>query len=153
MIYVYDTVLAPYETSLKRYGANYKLEKVSRMGEQRFYNFACAGREKILVVPHFAIQYREVEKIYQGFKDSKKYETYLSHIKKKINRYPVIETMPDEDSVTGERIVITVDYKDIQVQFFFMGDALLYSNEFEIIDNNLFGNGGVVSMNINMEET
>ncbi len=45
MMYVYDTIIQPYETTLKRYGGTYTLKNISRMEQQRFYLFEASGRE------------------------------------------------------------------------------------------------------------
>ena len=152
MIYIYDTVIEPYETQLKRYGAMYRLENRTRMGNQVFYTFTAPGLEKLLIVPRFAEQYRQVEKFYHKIAVSKKLETCLAHIRKELNKRIIVEEFPNEDSETGVMKMISVDYKDIRVQFDVMNHRLRLSQEFEITDNNLFGNGVVVIMNMNMEE-
>lgn len=152
MIYIYDRVIEPYETSMKRYGVLYRLENRTRMGNQVFYTFTASGQEKILVIPHFAEQYKEVERFYQKISGYKKLETCIAHIKKELNKRIVLEEIPNEASETGMMTVITVDYLDIQVQFEYMNHNLVFSPEFEIIDNNIFGNGIVVIMNMDMED-
>ncbi len=152
MIYIYDRTIEPYETTIRRYGATYTLEKVTRMGEQKFFSFVSSGREKILVVPRFAEQYFQAEKIFDKFKNCKKLETCINHIKRGFNRYVVVEEFPNEDSETGIMIMITVDYMDIRLQFQFMNNELSLYPEFEILNNNIFGNGVVVTMNLNMED-
>lgn len=151
MIYVYDTVLQPYESTLKRYGVSYRLEKVSRMGEQRFFTFTAPGHEKILVVPRFAEQYRHIEKLYQRFASCRRLETCLRHIKQEISRQVVKEEVPNDQSANGVMIVMTTVYADIQIQFEFMNNTLRLNPEFEILENNLFGNNVIVIMNLNME--
>jgi hypothetical protein len=152
MIYIYDIVIEPYVTTIKRYGTVYKLENRTRMKNQVFYTFASPGEEKLLVVPYFAEQYRVVEKFYQKIKTCKKLETCLNHIKKELNNRTVVEEFQNGDSETGTMSVITVDYSDIQVQFEFMNHKLTLSPDFEIKSNNIFGKGIVVTMNLDMEE-
>ncbi len=152
MIYIYDTVIAPFETKVKRYGATYTLENRTRMGDQMFYTFKAEGRESLLFVPRFAEQYREVEKFCQRNSYCRKLETCKAHIHREISKYLKVDKMPNEDSETGVMTVIVADYKDIKVQFNYMNDRLSLDPEFEIISNNLFGNGIVVLMNLNMEE-
>ncbi len=151
MIYIYDTVIAPFETKIKRYGAVYTLENRTRMGDQQFYTFGASGREPLLIVPRFAEQYREVEKFAQRYSYCKKLETCKAHIHQEISRYLKVEKMPNNDSDTGIMWVITAEYKDIKVEFDYMNNRLTLSPEFEIINNNIFGNGIVVLMNVNME--
>ncbi len=151
MVYIYDRVVEPYETKIKRYGATYTLENRTRMGEQHFYTFSAEGRESLLVVPRFAEQYREVEKFCLRHSYSKRLETCCGHIRREINKHLDIDTMPNNESATGIMTVIGAHYKDIKVEFNFMNNRMTLSPEFEIISNNLFGNGIVVLMNLNME--
>lgn len=150
MIYVYDSIPDKDDTTFKRYGVNYKLERRFKMGNHTFISFVHPGYEKILVVPDFAIQYREVEKKYLRFGKEKKLEEFLVLIKKGICRTPVVEDIPDDESKTGIAQHITCDYKDIQVTFDFRNNTLFFSKEFEILDNNVFGNGVVVLMDMDM---
>ncbi len=151
MIYIYDTVVAPYETKLRRYGATYTLENRTRMGDQQFYTFGASGRESLLIVPRFAEQYKEVEKFCQKYTYCRKLETCKAHIHREISRYLKVDKMPNSDSETGIMWAITAEYKDIKVEFDYMNNRLTLNPEFEIISNNLFGNGIVVLMNMNME--
>lgn len=151
MMYVYDTVIAPYETTLRRYGGVYTLKNVTRMENQRFFKFECSGRESVLVVPHFVEQFKAIEKTLEQFKISKKPEAGLNFVRKHFDRHAVMELVPNEDSRMGVMQSISAQYKDIKVLFEYMNDELSLVQEFEIVDKNLFGNGIMVSMNINME--
>ncbi len=152
MVYIYDTVIDEFETRVKRYGAYYELENRTRMGDQVFYTFAAKDRESLLFVPRFAEQYRAVEKFCRKYSYSKKLETCKAHIQREINKYIKVEKMPNKESATGIMYVISAIYKDIKVEFNYMNNRMTLSPEFEIISNNLFGNGIVVLMNINMED-
>ncbi len=152
MVYIYDRVIEPYETKIRRYGAIYTLENRTRMGEQQFYTFVSPGRESLLVVPRFAEQFREVEKFCLRYSYSKKLETCCGHIRREINKRIEIDTMPNDESDTGIMTTIAAHYKDIKVEFQFMNSRMYLNPEFEIISSNLFGNGIVVLMNLNMEE-
>lgn len=151
LMYVYDTVVAPYETTIHRYGGTYTLKNISRMDNQRFFKFECSGRESILVVPRFVEQFRAVEKVLDQFKPSKKEEAGLNFVRKHYDRHAVAEVVPNDLSATGQMTLITVKYEDIQLQFEYMNQQLTLVQEFEILDKNLFGNGIVVSLNINTE--
>ncbi len=152
MIYIYDTVIEPFTTKIKRYGAQYTLETRTRMGEQTYYTFKNEGREPLLIVPHFAAQYKEVEKFVTRFSYCPRFETAKAHVQREINKYIEVDDMPNDESTTGIMKVMFVVYKDIKVEFNYMNNRLSLSPEFEIVSNNLFGNGIVVLMNINMEE-
>lgn len=152
MIYIYDRVIHDFETKIKRYGAYYTLENRTRMGDQFFYTYSAPDRESLLFVPRFAEQYKEVEKFCQKFSYCKKLETCKAHIQREINHYVKMDKMPNSESSTGIMHVIVADYKDIRVEFHYMNNRMTLSPEFEIISNNLFGNGIVVLMNINMED-
>ncbi len=152
MVYIYDKVIGEFETKIKRYGAYYTLENRTRMGDQLFYTFQSPDRESLLIVPRFAEQYREVEKFCQKYSYCKKLETCKAHIQRDINKYVKVDKMPNQDSSTGIMHVISAVYKDIKVEFNYMNNRMTLSQEFEIISNNLFGNGIVVLMNINMED-
>lgn len=152
MICVYDTAMTGKPDTFRRYGVTYHLEKRFRMGNRVFYSFIAPGVEKILVVPGFALQYREAENKCLKYPTGKTLEDYQRLIKRDFNRYIVTDVMPNDDSRTGQVHTITVDYKDIQVTFEYMNDILTIAPEFEIRDNNIFGNGIVVAMNIDMED-
>jgi hypothetical protein len=151
MVYVYDTVIKPNETEIKRYGIEYTLENKTRMGSQVFYTFTAPSEEKLLLVPYFAEQYKEVEAIYKKF-NKKNLDSCIAHIKKEMNKLVVVEEILNMNSETGASTLLTVDYKDIRVQFEFIDGKLVMASEFEIIKNNIFGNGVIVTMNLDMEE-
>ncbi len=152
MVYIYDRVIEPYETRIRRYGATYTLENRTRMGDQCFYTFVCPSRESLLVVPRFAEQYREVEKFCQRYSYSKKLETCCGHVRREINKRIELDEVPNDESDTGIMHTISAYYKDIKVEFWYMNHRMTLNPEFEIISSNLFGNGIVVLMNLNMEE-
>lgn len=153
MIYVYDTVIKEGQKTLKRYGAVYRFEKRFRMGDRLFYSFLCSGREKMLVVPQFAEQYRNVEAIaHAKLKPEKDFDYYLKGIKKYIDPDCIVEQYPAEESATGTMEVITCRYKDIQVTFEYMNNEITLTSEMTINSSNLFGDGIVVQMNVDMEE-
>ncbi len=152
MVYIYDRVVQPFETRIKRYGAHYTLENRTRMGDQIFYTFGAPDRESLLIVPRFAEQYREAEKICNRYSFCAKFATACAHIKRDINKHITTDEMPNDESDTGVMQTISAIYKDIKVEFDYMNRRLTINPEFEIISNNLFGNGIVVLMNVNMEE-
>ncbi len=151
MIYVYDMAFNGKRVlSFKRYGVRYKLEKKFMMGTREFYSFTCPGREKILVVPGFAEQYREVEAKLAKYSGDGSLESYKKWIRKNINTYFTEEDFPTEASSTGMMKVLGADYLDIRVTFEYLNDRMRLGEEFEIRDHNIFGNGIVVQMNVNM---
>jgi hypothetical protein len=152
MINVYDRIVEPYETSIKRYGIEYTLEKRTRMGNQLFYTFTAPGEEKLLIIPYFAEQYKQAEKIYRKISRFRKLDTCINHLKRELNRRVIAEEIINSDSKTGYSTLLTVDYMDIRLTFEFIDEKLIMAEEFEIISNNIFGNGIIVSMNINTED-
>lgn len=152
MICVYDTVMTGKPETFRRYGITYHLEKRFRMGNRVFYSFVAPGAEKILVVPEFAIQYREAENKCLKYAAGKTLQDYQRLIKRDFNRCFVMDIVPNGDSKTGMMYTITTDYKDIRITFEYMNDTLAIAPEFEIRDHNLFGNDIIVAMNIDMED-
>ncbi len=152
MIFIYDTVMQPKITTFKRYGINYKLEKRFKMGDKTFYSFIHPGAEKILIVPEFAKQYYELETKCMKFGTGKTLKECIQYIKKNINSCFAIENVQNENGSDGMSRDITVEYKDINAVLTFTHGGLLIAPEFEIRDNNIFGNGIIVSMNMDMEE-
>lgn len=148
MIYVYDRIIEPFESQITRYGTTYKLENKTKMGDKTLYTFCAPERESLLVVPHFAKQYHEVEKFCEKYFFCKKLETCKVHIRRDINNFIKVEKMPNSESSTGIMHVIAADYKDIRVEFNYMNNRLSLSPEFEIISNNIFGNGVRVTMGL-----
>ena len=152
MIYIYDTVVDKTVTTFKRYGCTFKLERRSRMGDREYYSFVYPGMQKLLVIPGFAQQYKEIEAKVSRFPKNKDFEDYLKCITRQIDKYATYEEFPTDESETGTMHVISANYKDISVQFEFMNKKLTLSEEFDIERNNIFGNGITVLMNVNMEE-
>ncbi len=151
MIHIYDTVMDEFKTKIKRYGSYYTLDGRTKMGDQTFYTFKNPAREPLLIVPRFAEQYKEMEAFCLRNSYCPRFSTCLSRIKRDINKNIEVDDMPNNNSSTGVMKVIRVVYKDIKVQLEYMNNRLELSPEFEIIRNNLFGNGIVVLMNVNME--
>jgi hypothetical protein len=54
MINVYDRIVEPYETSIKRYGIEYTLEKRTRWAISCSTPLPAPGEEKLLIIPYFA---------------------------------------------------------------------------------------------------
>ena len=152
MICVYDTVITGMPETFRRYGITYHLEKRFKMGDKVFYSFIASGKEKVLVIPGFAQQYREAEAKCQKFGKGKSIEDYKRLVRRNINNFIVVDTVPNDESETGSMFMISAEYKDIYVTFECMNGEIRISDEFEIRDNNIFGNGIVVLMNMNMEE-
>lgn len=152
MIYVYDMAMnGKRVASFKRYGVRYKLEKKFMMGDREFYSYVCPGREKILVVPGFAEQYREAEAKLAKYNGERTYEAYRKWVAKNINHTYSEEDFPTLESATGVMKVIGAEYLDIHVTFEYLNGKLRIGDEFEIRDHNIFGNGIVVQMNIDMK--
>ena len=152
MIYVYDTLLDESTDQLRRYGVTFTREKLFRMGKVLVYTFGSAGGEKILAIPSFAEQYREVEAKFKRFGKKKTFEEYLKIIRNRIDSHAFVEEIRDAESETGTAMLVTCRYKDIQVMFQYMNEQLSYHDEFTIFDNNPFGAGDIVWMNQNEEE-
>lgn len=148
MIYIYDSIVEPNVKTFSRYGATFKLEKRSKMGSKTFYSFVYPGMQKLLVVPEFAIQYREVESIINKFPPKREFEDYMKRFTRQIDKYASYEEFPTDESENGTMQVITADYKDIRIQVDYINRQLTLSDEFEIVKNNIFGNGITVLMNV-----
>ena len=152
MIYVYDTLLDENTDTLSRYGVTFKREKRFRMGKTLVYTFNSPGGEKILAIPAFAEQYREVEAKFKRFGKKKPVEEYLKMIKTRVDSKAFVEEIADRESETGKAVQVTARYKDIQIMFHYMNGELSYHDEFTICDNNPFGVGDIVWMNQETEE-
>lgn len=152
MINIYDRIIEPYETTIKRYGIEYTLEKRTRMGKQLFYTFTAPSEEKLLIIPYFAEQYKQAEKVYKKISRCRTLDTCINHLKKELNKRVIAEEIINSDSKTGYSTQLTIDYMDIRLNFEFIDDKLIMAEEFEIISNNIFGNGRIVSMNLNNED-
>lgn len=148
MIYIYDSIVEPNVKTFSRYGTTFKLEKRSKMGNNIFYSFVHPGMQKLLVVPGFAEQYREAEAIIKRFPPNRDFEDYMKRITRQIDKYATYEEFPTDESETGTMQVITADYKDIRIQADYIDKKLTLSDEFEIVKNNIFGNGITVLMNM-----
>jgi len=153
MIYVYDMVMNKERiTSFKRYGIKYHLERKFLMGNREFYSFIAPGAEKILVVPGFAEMYRDVEAMLNRYNGDSTYNAYIKWVKKNVNQRITEEDIPSSESTNGVIKTVVCDYKDIRVTFEYLNGKMRISQEFEIRDHNIFGNGIVVLMNIDMNE-
>ncbi len=141
MIYVYNRVISSFESKIKYHGATYTLENRVRRGDQSFYTFSAPGREGLLIVPYFAEQYLEVERIAKRFAYCKKLETLKIHLRRDLSQSIKAEKMPNQESTTGIMWVLRVPYKDILVEFDYFNEHVSLSRVFQIESNNLFGNG------------
>jgi hypothetical protein len=152
MLYVYDTLLDESVDTLQRYGVTFHREKRFRMGNAIVYTFGSTGGEKILAIPIFAEQYKQVEAKFNRFGKNKTYEEYLKLIRNRVDAKAFEEEIRDADSSTGKAMLVTARYKDIQIAFQYMNGVLTYHDEFTICANNPFGLGDVVWMNENTED-
>lgn len=152
MLYVYDTVVQPYQKDLMRYGVKYKLERISRFGDQRLYYFKYIDRESIVVVPHFMELYQAAA---QKVAQAKKFKTFADaqrYVKANLNRTLETDEMPDDESESGITMVMTLDYKAIGITLEYKNNTLSITPEFEIRKENIFGNNIVVSTDLNVGE-
>lgn len=152
MLYVYDTILDEGTDVLRRYGVTFTKEKRFRMGNALVYTFGSAAGEKILAIPRFAEQYREAEAKFKRFGKGKSFEMYLKMIRSRIDSRAFVEEIDDAESETGKAMLVTAQYKDIQIMFQYMNGQLFYHDEFTIFANNPFGAGDIVWMNQETEE-
>ena len=152
MIYVYDTLLDESVDTLRRYGVTFTREKRFRMDNVLVYTFASPGGEKILAIPTFAEQYREVEAKFKRFGKNKKPDDYIKLIRNRVDAKAFVEEIKDIESDTGTATQITARYKDIQVIFQYINGELRFHDEFTICANNPFGIGDIVWMNQDTED-
>jgi len=149
---IYDTPTQENMDTFKRYGITFKLEKKLRMGDRYFYSYVASGMEKLVVVPGFVEQYYEVDAKVKKFYPGKPLDAYLRLIKKNICTEFTVDEMPTDESEDGKLYAITCEYKDITVVLEYLNNSLRVAGEFEIRQNNIFGNGIVVAMNLGMED-
>ncbi len=150
MIYIYDQTLEddPHITGFERYGVKFKLEKKFLMGKMEYYSFIHPGFEKILVIPGFARQYKELEKRVNKLAKNKDYGYYKNWVLKNLNKLIEEEEIPTDEAESGSMLTMGFDYKDLHVVVEYLNGGVRLSKEFEIRDNNIFGNGIVVNMDL-----
>lgn len=151
MVYVYDTELDINTVSLKRFGVTYRLEKHFKMGSREMASFIAPGEEKLLIIPRFIQQYRQVEKKIQRI-SGKNYRDFAAYVERYIDPEHHDDELPTDESSTGWEKTMVCRYKDIRITLEYLNDAGRISKEFEIVENNLFGNGIVVDLGNKEEE-
>lgn len=153
MIYIYDMVMNEKRiTSFTRYTSHYKLERKFVMGTKVFYSFVCPGAQKILVIPGFAEQFKEVQQKLSRYRGGKGYDCYKRWILKELGEIDEEDDYPTQENEAGIMKVVTVLYKDIKVSFEYVNGKMRLIPEFEIYQNNIFGNGKIVVMNQGKDE-
>lgn len=147
MIYIYDIILKNTDKNavFERYGAKYKLEAKHKMGTYLYYTFTCPGMETLMVVPQFMQQYTELERVLAQLGKGKTYEKYRTALRKVVEIEDEDE-YPSETSTTKVMKILSCSYKDIGIVFEFENNEIHLTKEFEIRQNNIFGNGQTVSL-------
>ncbi len=147
MIYIYDTVIDPMDRNpvFERFGTKFKLEKRHKMGDRIYYSFTSPGMEKILVIPSFISQYREIEKLVTKQCRGKDYEG-CRKVLRKLVEIEDEDQYPSELSENKIMNVVLCQYKDIGITFEYENKQIKIAKEFEIRQNNIFGNGQVISL-------
>lgn len=145
MLYLYDMLIMPNDVpdKISRYGMTYKREQNFNRAGQKYYSFICPGMEKILVIPGFIIQYRELEQKLAKFAPGRSFEAYVNALSRIIE---VEDSYQIDDQ--GNMLILAV-YKDIAVTINYWAakkEIELSREEFEIRDHNIFGNGITVSL-------
>jgi len=150
MIYVYDTPIEINMVSLERFGVNYKLEKNFKMGKRKMASFIAPGAEKILVVPQFIQQYQQLEKKLEKMLHKPK-EDFIRYVTMYVDPEHADDELPSEESSSGTIYTMVCRWKDIRVTLEYLNGHARLAREFEIVENNLFGNGIVVDLDANRE--
>lgn len=152
MIYIYDTVIEGQVTEIKRYGAKYKFASKTKMGNQFYYTFKASGRESLIFISRFAEQYRKVEQLVGKFGKCKDGEAVRTKIVKRIDRDVIEEFFEGNSAEETGLYVYTAFYKDIRVEIHYEDGEVVLQQDFEIKQNNIFGNNVTVTMNMDMED-
>ena len=146
MTRIYDIVVDNRNRTIVRYGKHYKLENISRMGEQRYYTYKAAGLDTLIVVPYFRVQWNEANKIIKditnGMGESNDLSIYSQIINEKCFSGFRIEDTTDADGMAAKMIVAR--YKDIDIEIEINEQSITLQKIFTIRDNNIFGNDVVV---------
>ena len=147
MIYIYDARLDGIQNnpSFVRFGTRYKLLARHKMGEQLYFTFSAPGCEKLLVVPGFRKQYDEFGKKLLKFGQGKTYDAYRKFLRTAMD----VEEESETESEKEEGVVVktlTGQYRDIGLTVCIEGREAYLAKEFEIRQNNVFGNGIMVSV-------
>lgn len=142
MTYIYDTPLEINAVTFERYGVVYKLEQTFKMGNRKFASFKADGMDKILVVPQFVEQYNRLAARLLKLAKNKTFEECVRYVRQQIDPDPVLDEEPDENGVMVPNI--TCQFKDIKVKLYYRNGIMELDPEFEIVQNNIFGNGILV---------
>lgn len=138
MIRVYDTMVNAETKSLVRYGATYKLQNVTRSGNQRIYTYNAPGMETMVVIPSFRSQWDEAYRIISKLGKGKSLTAYTQLVQMKIDKNASIADIAAEDG--EDRKGIFARYKDIEIELEYDGTQITLLKLFTIRDHNVFGN-------------
>jgi len=147
MQYIYDSALKGVERtqSFTRFGTTFKLEARHKMGDSTYYTFSNPGSEKLMVIPKFMQEYLEIVKKISNLGSGKTYEQYRRYLRNMIELEEEDEFESDT-SDDGIMKVLSGMYKDIGITIHYENKNLKVTKDFEIRQNNIFGNGITVSL-------
>lgn len=152
MTYVYDLLLDINAVSFERYGVTYKLEQTFKMGNRKMSSFKADGMDKVLVVPQFIEQYCKLDSKLKNLTKKKTFEDCVKYIQQRIDPEPVLDAEPDPEDENVMIQNIVCQFKDIRVKIYYKKETMELDSEFEIVQNNLFGNGILVETKHEDEE-
>ncbi len=142
MLYVYDSLVAKYQTTFERYGIIYTYEKKLVKGDTEYNCFTSEDGVKLIVVDSFYKQYNELEEILDGFSEEMTSKEAIRNIKREITRKT--KAVREDDGSGPEEWTIGLVYKDIGVEFKYVDNKLFLEKEFKILYNNIFEKDKIV---------
>lgn len=146
MKYIYNRIVTGEDDTIVHFGSEYRRTGKNHMGNIDYYTYYLEGAEPILVIPTFAVQFKEVIEAYFKIRDVHTNKAVKIRLKAMFGKRPEADGFLD-DGV--EKYSYTVKYKDIEVHMSLEGGILELQPYFRILSNKVIDN----KKNINVEDS
>lgn len=147
MRYLYSVIVDDDDRELEYLGSTYVRSTINRMGNYKYYLFACPGAEPMLVCSDFAKEFLEVAEVFKTKLQRLKTD---SGVRIRLNEYLGVYPESDfVDSDDGQVIMYRAVYKDIRFSMKLEKKKLTLGSRFRIIKHDIKGG----SLPVNVEDS
>lgn len=143
MRYLYNRIVSDEDDTIIHFDSEYTRTGKNHMGDIDYYTYFREGTEPILVIPTFAVQFKEVIALYTKIKDVHTHKAVCIRIKAMFGKKPDAEGFLD-DGV--EKYNYTVKYKEIEVYMELENEKFSLMPFFRILSKKIIDNRKNISV-------